>query len=120
MQIMIDGTDITDFIAFRGLKWSRNDVDGPNAGRNMSGSMIRDRVGTKMRLDVTCRPLRNSEHQLLMNLLMPEFVSVYYDDPVRGTGTCIMYANNHSSEYCMRKANGEEWWHNVSFPLVEK
>ena len=120
MTVSINGTDITDFIAFQGLKWSRNDIDGVNAGRNMQGNMIRDRVGTKIRMDITCRPLRNAEHKRLMKLLMPEFVSVYYEDPVYGTGTKIMYANNHSSEYCIRHANGDEWWHNVSFPLIEK
>ena len=120
MQITIDGTDITDFIAFRGLKWLRSDIDGSSSGRNMAGSMIRDRVATKMRLDITCRPLKSSEHKLLMSLLEPEFVSVYYDDPMRGTGSVIMYSNNHSSEYCIKKPNGEEWWHNVSFPLIEK
>ena len=120
MQIMIDGTDITDFIAYQGFKWSRNDIDGSSAGRNLQGFMIRDRVSTKMRLDITCRPLRDAEHKRLMALLEPEFISVYYDDPMRGTGTVIMYSNNHGSEYCIKKPNGEEWWHNVSFPLIEK
>lgn len=27
-RIRIDGTDITDMVAYNGLKWSRNDVDG--------------------------------------------------------------------------------------------
>ena len=120
MQIMIDGTDITGYIKFQGLKWARNDVDGPTAGRNMAGNMIRDRVGTKMRMDISCRPLKDAEHKMLMQLLMPEFISVYYDDPVYGTGTKVMYANNHDSEYCIKKPNGEEYWHNVSFPLIER
>ena len=35
--ITIDGTDITDFIASGGVQWKRNDIDGPNAGRALSG-----------------------------------------------------------------------------------
>lgn len=120
MQVMIDGMDITRFIKFQGLKWSRNDVDGPSAGRNIRGDMIRDRVGTKIRMDISCKPLKDAEHKMLMQLLMPEFVSVYYDDPVYGTGTKVMYANNHNSEYCIRRPNGDEYWHNVSFPLIER
>lgn len=119
MQIMIDGTDITGFIKFQGVKWSRNDVDGPNAGRNMSATMIRDRVATKMRIDVSCHPLTDAEHKLLMRLLEPEFISVYYDDPIRGTGTLVMYSNNHSSEFLMIK-DGVKYWHNISFPLIER
>lgn len=29
-RIIVDGTDITDLIAYNGFKWSRHDVDGPN------------------------------------------------------------------------------------------
>ena len=120
MQISINGTNITHLIAFQGVKWSRNDIDGPNAGRNLSGTMIRDRVSTKIRMDITCRPLTASEHTMLMNLLMPEFVTVVYDDPQAGRVQKVMYANNHTSEYCIKRANGRELWFNVTFPLIER
>ena len=120
MQIMIDGTDITSLIKFQGVKWLRSDVDGSNAGRNMAATMIRDRVGTKMRLDISCKPLTDAEHKLLMRLLEPEFVSVSYDDPMLGYRTAVMYSNNHSSEYLMTMKNGTEYWQNVSFPLIER
>ena len=120
MQILIDGNDVSDVIAFRGVKWSRNDIDGPNAGRNMAGTMIRDRVATKMRLDCKCRPLRSDRHSEVMNMLMPEFVSVTYDDPVQGVSSRVMYSNNITSEFCMRKNDGTEYWHNTQFPLIER
>ena len=118
MRVIINGTDITKYIRHRGVKWSRNDVDGPNAGRNLSGTMIRDRVATKIRLDVNCKPLTDEEHSRLMNILSPDRVSVSYDDPCDGFVTKIMYANNHSSEYLMR-TRATEYWYNVSFPLIE-
>ena len=120
MQVIINGVDITNLIAHRGFKWKRNDIDGPNAGRNLSGDMIRDRVTTKMRLDITCRVLTGAEHSMLMNLIMPEFVTVTYDDPVYGTVSKAMYANNNDSEFCIKKPNGLELWYNVTFPLIEK
>ena len=120
MEVWINGLNITKYIAFQGVKWSRNDIDGPNAGRNMEGTMIRDRVATKIRLDIKCRPLTNAEHQLLLNRLTPEFVTVMYDDPQDGRVTRVMYANNNSSEFCIRKPDGTEYWHNVTFPLVEQ
>lgn len=119
-RVIINGVDITRFIRFQGLKWSRNDVDGPNAGRNMIGDMIRDRVATKIRIDISCRPLTSDEHQMLMNLIMPEFVTVMYNDPVYGFTSKTMYANNNNSEYCICKSDGREYWHNVTFPLIEK
>ena len=120
MQLIIDGTDITNLIKYQGFKWSRNDADGQNAGRNLLGDMIRDRVATKMRLDISCKPMLKAEHDMLMNLLMPEFVTVQYDDPVFGFTSKVMYANNNNSEYCIKKRNGREYWYNVTFPLVER
>lgn len=119
-SIIIDGADITQYIANGGVKWSRNDVDGPNAGRTMSGDMIRDRVATKIRLDITCRPLTEDELSYIMNLLLPEFVSVTYDDPLYGVVTKTMYANNHGAEYMFRSRDGKDYWRNVTFPLVER
>lgn len=132
-RIMIDGTDITDLIAIGGVKWSRNDIDGPNAGRTMSGLMIRDRVATKIRLDITCRPLELSELRTLLNLIYPEFVTVTYDDPMQGVVTKTMYANNNSADFWIRKQSkrpeqfwyypepqAKEYWNNISFPLVER
>lgn len=118
--LVIDGTDITDLIASGGFKWSRNDVDGPNAGRNINGRMIRDRISTKIRLDITCRIMTAEEHSNLMKLLMPDFVQVTYDDPVYGHTTKTMYANNHHSTFLIKHPSGVEFWNGVSFPLIER
>lgn len=134
--ITIDGTDITDYIAYQGVKWTRADIDGPSAGRTLSGLMIRDRVATKIRLDITCRPLLYPELQTLLNLIYPEFVTVQYDDPMLGFVTKTMYANNNSAQilglkvaeykdyqWFMPGYNNpaqREYWQNVTFPLVER
>lgn len=120
MRVVINGFDITDYIAFQGLKWSRNDVDGSNAGRNLAGTMIRDRVATKIRWDISCRPLTSEEHTNLMNAILPEFVSVSISDPLYGDHSSVMYSNNHSSSYCIKYKNGVEYWHDISFPLIER
>lgn len=119
--ISIDGTDITNLIAYQGVQWKRNDIDGTNAGRTLSGLMVRDRVATKIRLDITCRQLTLPEIRMLLNLLMPEFVSVTYDDPMDGLVTRTMYANNNGAQFLFaRDEDTKEWWDNVSFPLVER
>ena len=134
-KITIDGVDITPYIAYQGVQWSRNDVDGPNAGRTMSGLMIRDRVATKIRLDITCRPLKTDELRTLLNLIYPEFVTVVYDDPMQGMVSKTMYANNNKAQF-LQKYEPEEtdcqWicgkepqdpyerWFNITFPLVER
>ena len=111
--------DITDFIAFGGLKWERSDIDSPDAGRTLDGVMHRGRVATKIRLDITCRPLRLTELNTVLNLILPEYIYVTYDDPMDGRVTRKMYSNNNPASYCILKRDGTEWWNGITFPLIE-
>ena len=120
MTVKINGTDITDYIAFGGFKWQREDIDGPDAGRTMDGTMQRMRVATKIRIDVTCRPLTSTELHTLQRLLYPQYITVSVsDDPLYGNKTMIMYSNNIPAQYIIKKRNGKEYW-STSFPLVER
>ena len=120
MTFTIDGTDILPYIAYKGLKWSRNDVDGPDAGRTMDGEMQRMRVATKIRLDITCRPLTDTEASTVLTAIMPEYVTVVYSDPQTGTTeTKTMYSNNNPASFLLMKGN-VGYWDGITFPLVEK
>ena len=120
--IRINGVDITHMIVEGGVKWSRNDIDGANAGRTLSGVMIRDVVATKVRLDITCLPLSENDHSTLLRLLANTFVSVTYKDPLYGIVTKTMYSNNHSSTLTRMggEDENEELWDEISFPLIER
>ena len=119
MYISINGTDITRMILADGISWQRNDVDGNNAGRNLEADMIRDRIATKVRLDVKCRPLSESEARQLLQLIEPEFVTVHYDDPMYGTVSRIMYSNNVPAMFNTTGGNVDSW-KDIEFPLIEK
>ena len=121
--ISINGTNITPLIAYQGVQWKRNDIDGPNAGRTLSGLMIRDRVATKIRLDITCTPLTLEQVRTLLNLIYPEFVTVMYDDPMQGIVTKVMYSNNNGAQFLKKQPDeigGAEYWDNITFPLIER
>ena len=120
MVLKINGTNIVPYIAYGGVKWQRNDIDGPDAGRTMDGVMHRERVGTKIRLDITCKPLLSNELMTVLNLIYPEYVSVEYDDPMYGRVTKQMYSNNNPASYLIKKPNGREYWSGITFPLVER
>lgn len=121
MTVKVNGVDITDYIAFRGFKWTRNDVDSPDTGRMLDGNMERTRVATKVRLDITCRPLLLSEASDLLSAIMPVFVEVQYTDPQEGgTVTKTMYSNNNPASFCIKKPDGREYWDGITFPLIEK
>lgn len=120
MTLTINGSDMTPYIAYGGLKWSRNDIDAPNTGRAMDGLMYRGRVTTKIRLDVTCRLLEKSEISTVLNAILPEYVTVTYDDPMYGRVTKTMYSNNNPAVFQLKKKDGREFWAGVTFPLIER
>lgn len=120
MIFKINGTDITPYIASQGLKWSRNDLDGPNAGRTLDGTMWRDRVTTKYRYDITCRPLTIDEASTVLSLIQPEYITVTCTDPVTGgTKSFQAYSNNVPAEYLMN-INGVEYWGGITFPIIQR
>ena len=111
---------MTPYVAYGGFKWSRQDIDAPDTGRSMDGLMHRGRVATKIRLDITCRPLKAEELQIVLTTILPEYVTVTYDDPMYGLTTKTMYANNHPAVFQLNKDDGRQYWSGVTFPLVER
>ena len=112
--------DMTPYIASGGVKWSRSDIDSPSTGRTLDGLMHRGRVATKIRLDITCRPLKASELSIVLTAIYPEYVTVTYTDPMSGTVTKTMYSNNNPASYLFKRPDGTEWWSGITFPLVER
>ena len=119
--LRINGTDITPYIKYQGYKWQRSDIDGPNAGRTLdSAYMYRDRLASKVRLDIECRPLTTEEASTVLSAISPEYVSVTYLDPEAGTTlTKEFYSNNIPAQYCINRGNTVLWM-GITFPLVER
>lgn len=120
MKLIINGVDFMPFIAKQGVKWQRSDIDAANSGRTMDGMMHRGRVATKIRLDITCRPLKATEAMTVLNAILPEYVSVDYYDPLYGDRVSVsMYSNNNPASFLIAK-NEDDWWSGITFPLIEQ
>lgn len=117
MILKINGVDITPFIAQRGIKWQRNDLDGSNAGRTMDGTMYRERVTSKVRLDITCLPLSSENASTVLNAIYPEYVEVEYIDPMYGRSVKTMYSNNTPATFIDTVT---DLWEGIAFPLIER
>ena len=112
--------DIMPYIASGGIKWSRNDVDGPNAGRMQNGYMQRDRVATKYRWDITCRPLTAAEQAIVLQLIEPQYIMVQYTDPLNNvTVANYCYSNNFPSTYLIKGSDGQDYWTGLAFPVIQ-
>lgn len=120
MVFTVNGVNMLPYVAYQGLKWSRNDVDAPNTGRTMDGTMQRGRVATKIKIEVKCRPLKTAEAQIVLNAILPEYVSVVYTDPMSGQIARTMYSNNNPASFCILKPDGTEYWDGIEFPLIER
>lgn len=119
MYLKINGVDIACYIAAGGLKWQRNDLESPNSGRTLAGTMVRDRVATKVRLDIKCIRLKSDQLMRILNLIAPEYVRVEYYDPMFGYRESTFYSNNVPASLHIVDSSGCEWWSEISFPLVE-
>lgn len=112
--------DITPFIAWQGLTFSRNDVDAPDAGRDMSGLMHRGRVAVKEKMNIQTIQLTKAQVSQLETLLYPETIEVKVTPYPRTNAakTMSMYTNNVKTTYVIHRASGEDL-QTLSFPLIE-
>lgn len=117
MVLKINGMDMLPYIAQNGIKWQRNDIDGANAGRTMDGTMHRQRVTMKTRLDITCLALPSEDAAKVLNAIFPEYVEVEYIDPQKGLTITQMYSNNVPATYIDTETDK---WEGIAFPLIER
>jgi hypothetical protein len=117
MVLKINGVDIVPYIAQKGIKWTRNDIDGEGSGRTLDGVMHRSRIDSKIRLDITCLPLSSADARKVLNAIYPEFIDVEYIDPMYGHTTKTMYSNNNPATYIDTKT---DLWEGITFPLIER
>lgn len=124
MILKINGVDMKPYIANQGVSYTRNDIDGPNAGRTLDGTMYRDRVTVKDKWTITCKPLKSEDCAKVMQAIYPEYVTVTVTDPrTNSTRTFEAYSNNVPAQYLIRKYEDGKWvdyWQGISFPLIER
>lgn len=113
--------DLVPHIAFEGLKYTLSAIDGANAGRTQDGTMVRDRVASKVRWDVTCRPLYADDLSDILQAIDPEFFTLRYTDPKTNTVKVgSFYSNNVPTQFKLRREDGRELWAGLTFPVVEQ
>lgn len=112
--------DITPFIKYQGVTFSRNDVDAPNAGRDMSGTMHRGRVASKEKMNISSVPITKAQSAMIQTLLFPETIIVRVNPYPRtnSSQTFYMYSNNVKTQYLQHTEDDDDI-QEISFPLIE-
>lgn len=121
MTLIVNGVNLTPYIAYNSLQYSRNDIDGSGAGRTLDGTMYRDRVAIKDKWEVTCRPLTTDEAAIVLQAIQDEYVTVTVNPhpATNQSKTFEAYSNNVPAQYLMKKGN-KEYWEGIAFPLIER
>ena len=119
MTVTIGSTDITKYIKYQGITFSRNDVEAPDAGRTLDGVMHRGRVAIKEKIEISTVPLTKSEMSTILALIEPETFSVTVNPYPRtnASKTMTMYSNNVKMGYVIHRPNDDI--QTITFPLVE-
>ena len=117
----VNGTDLMPYVKIDdGLKASKYVVNGPNAGRTLSGMAILDVIAEKHRVDVVCRDMTGAESQLVLGCLSSGPMTVTYEDPEDGVITCSMYyASWAGGIKRVMPSTQQTVWSGISFSLVE-
>jgi len=111
--------NLTPFIKAGGWKDQRSDVEGSSAGRNLDGTMIRDRICIKYRIDVSCVPIKKTNLDTIKSLIEPESFQIRFKDDNSNDWTYRrVYSNNFSWEYLINRSDGE-YYDGFGFPLIE-
>ena len=119
-RFSVNGISLVNDLAEDGIRWTRFDVEAPDTGRTLDGVMHRGRVASKVRLDITCRPLQSSEIMVVLGAIMPEYVTVRCIDPQDGAVTKTMYSNNIPTICATVNPDGTAVWKGLTFPLIER
>lgn len=116
-----DFVDVTHWLKDQGFKWSRNDIDAQNSGRDtQDGVMHRRRVRSPKRYDLTCRPLTQQELSSLLTLIDYEWLSVRAYDPKTMTKvTKKMYVSTVPATFFYDDGL-RQYWTGVSFNIIEE
>ena len=68
------GSDSVDLLPLsQDIKWSLNDLDGPESGRTLDTKMWRDKLGEKARFDIKLIPVRTNKMLKIMRILRHQF-----------------------------------------------
>lgn len=113
--------DITPYLFFQGLSYQLSDVDAPNSGRTLAGTMERAKISDKDKWKLKFRPLTTEEMSIVIDLITHQYVTVRYLSPrTNAIVVKTMYPGDRTATHCIYRKSGETLWHDLSFSLIER
>jgi hypothetical protein len=97
-----------------------SDIDGEST-RNANGNLIRDRIGTKRKLNCEFPPMSQSDMATLLGAVSDVFFEVTYQDPILGVTTKTFYVGDRNSPmYRFGNGTTDLLWESLKMNFVEQ
>lgn len=104
----------------KSLKVSIQDIDGQST-RTAAGTMTRDRITVKRKLECEWGPLSDVEISSILNAISGVFFSINYPDPIQGQVSRIFYAGDRSSPiYSFHEKFKQMMWSGLTVNFIEQ
>ena len=118
--IRLNGTDITRYI--EEIKWSDNDLDGPEAGRTLDTIMHRYKLGSKHRADIKLIPVTSAVAYPILSILKNQYFTCETDlIPDYPNGLSMeMYNSTRSGSVAIVTTDGKIKHKDISFNIIER
>lgn len=103
------------------MKWSENDLDSPNSGRDLSGMMYRGKVTSKRRCDIKLITLSAGVINQIFSIIRSEYFWCNTDlAPADGELIMNMYNSTRTGGIAIITTDNEAKHKDVSFNIIER
>lgn len=122
MTFNVNGVSLVPYLAFQGLEYQLSDIDDPDTGRMMDGTMRRGKVADKDKFKLKFRAnLTTSELSVILSTVTQQYVTCQYLSPRTATVvTRTMYVGDRTAAHCIERSDGTILWKDLSFSLIER
>lgn len=115
-----DGTTVT-LPTPSELKWTISDLDSDNSGRNQSGSLFRDRIAVKRKVECSWLPMDSAKMSVLLSAVTDPFFELTYPDALTGANrTMTCYVGDRSAPVMRPNDDGTWLWGEMSMNFIER
>lgn len=102
------------------MKVSIQDIDGQST-RTAAGTMTRDRITVKRKIECEWGPLSKNDIQTILNAISSEFFSVSYPDPQQGQTEKVFYCGDRSMPiYSFHSKFNKFMWSGLTVNFIER
>ena len=97
-----------------------SDISGSDSGRDQTGKMYKNRIGTKYKISLSWWCPTPAETSTILTAVSPEYFDVTFTDPVsNSTKTKTFYVGDRSAPVKWWRTNNKRY-NKVSFNLIER